>query len=486
MNRPNLSLSTIAVASEAEKLELLSNLLSSLAGEGIVYCATRDQTELIAEYLQHNGIDAIAYHAGLTPEKKRSLQEQYIAGNLRIIVATNALGMGIDKPNIRFIVHADMPGSITAYYQEIGRAGRDGKPAQVVLLFSPEDRRVQDYFIKSAQPLQTDFEKVLSCITPNAAGEHPNLTKIKSKSGIHPTLVTVILAELREQDFIEKTLSGRKQVYQKLNPPSPLDLSRYERQFQAKTAELESIMKFGRETHHCKMAILRGALGDEQPPACGRCDVCAPSNNMSQIAQNLDLNRAKKWLEYRAVPINATRNPKMSDGLALLKGEMRLATFVHFMKNRQNPDVGMTDSMQEILEQSLSKLKEQHTFSSIIAIPSRTWQQRRLFAEWVGKYCGASVELDLLSWNGTPEARQGELLNNDQRRENIKEKMVVTPSTQAPAGGTLLLLDDYVGSGSTLKEAVRVLRREKVFQETTIVPFTIASIRWRLGAQGMV
>ena len=117
-------------------------------GGAIIYCATRRQTEEIAEFLQAKEMAAVRFHAKLPPETKKHVQDSFIHGDLRVIVATNAFGMGIDKPNVRLVIHADIPGSLENYLQEAGRAGRDQKTARCVLLYTPED--VEDQFGMSA------------------------------------------------------------------------------------------------------------------------------------------------------------------------------------------------------------------------------------------------------------------------------------------------------------------------------------------------
>ena len=105
----------------------------------IVYCATRRQAEEVAGFLQAKGVEADHFHAGLSPETKKNVQRSFIGGDLRVIVATNAFGMGIDKPDVRLVVHADIPGSLENYLQEAGRAGRDQKIARCVLLYTTDD-----------------------------------------------------------------------------------------------------------------------------------------------------------------------------------------------------------------------------------------------------------------------------------------------------------------------------------------------------------
>ncbi|MEM6931418.1 MAG: helicase-related protein, partial [Myxococcota bacterium] len=154
MDRSNLALDVVAADDFGAKLELLDAIVGQLDGCGLVYCATRDNTEVAAEWLSSRGHRAAAYHAGLPPDHKRELQRAFLDGAFEAIAATNALGMGIDKSDLRYVVHLDMPGSITAYYQEVGRAGRDGEPAKGILLFDPDDRRIQEYFIHSARPTE--------------------------------------------------------------------------------------------------------------------------------------------------------------------------------------------------------------------------------------------------------------------------------------------------------------------------------------------
>ena len=483
MDRPNIALSVTRVAGFGEKLEILGDLLPRWEGSGILYCATRENTELTADYLKQQGLDVVSYHAGYEPSRKRELQESFIRGDFKAIAATNALGMGIDKPDVRFIVHVDVPGSITAYYQEVGRAGRDGRPAQGVLLFDPRDSRIQEHFIRSAQPSSEDFEKVLACLTPDREDAWPTLTAVKTRSGLHPTKVTVILAELAEQGFAEKVLQGRSQVYRTTGATDHLDLGRYQRQHQVRTRELGAMLGYGRGEVECLMHALRSALGDTESGPCDRCSLCAPER--APTAENRsDGAAARAWVLDRPVPIAASARPPMSGGLALFDSEHRSRPFLEFMRRRASDDAELRDEVRSGLTARLARLKAEYRLEAAVLLPSRTWKQRESTGRFIAAELGVPLFPDLLQWRSPPEKRQGELRNNDQRRENVAGRMGV--SGNLPAGTrTILLLDDYTGSGATLKEAVRALRKEAGF-EGSIVPLAIAKVRWRIGAPGMI
>jgi ATP-dependent DNA helicase RecQ len=469
MDRPNLSLSVMPARGSASKLLLAEQIVKGSEGVGLIYCATRENTETVARYLQKKGIHATAYHAGLDAEEKKKIQQGFIEDDFSVIAATNALGMGIDKPNIRYVLHFDIPGSITAYYQEVGRAGRDGLSARGILLYDTQDRHVQEYFIHSAVPDGEDFDKVLDM------GEAPTLAVIKQTTGLHPTRVNVVVAELVEQEFFVKERLKGKQVYRKTEKEGKPDLSLYDAQRKVKLHELSLMLQYAKEPQGCRMSYLREALGDDTAPKCGHCDLCHPSAFPELVQSEID--STDRWLLENPIPIAAARMAGLSEGISLLDSKQRSPLFVRFMKTRQEA-ISADPELLEILQPHLKK----GFFKAIVPLPSTTWKGRDAVAKAIGDFLGASVYLDLLIWKEAHAQRQGALLNNDQRKLNVHNKM---QAAETPPEGPILLLDDYTGSGATLKEAARALRLAGG-KELILVPITIATVKWRLGHIGFI
>ena len=223
------------------------------------------------------------------------------------------------------------------------------------------------------------------------------------------------------------------------------------------------------------MALLRRALGDPEALVCGRCDVCQKRAPPAP----LDGSAALHWLSMRPVPIAGTKTYSISPGFSLFDGKLRTPLFLRFMKERAVRE----DVDPEILELLLEQMGSLPLpIGAIVPLPSKTWKAQMSFAKTLAERLDVPVLSDLLVWQADPEKRQGELLNNDQRYHNVHEKMKVHLPSRAPSGA-LILFDDYTGSGATVKEAARSLRKAL---DQPLVPVTIAAVKWRLGKPGFI
>jgi ATP-dependent DNA helicase RecQ len=181
-DRENLMLEVIRVGSGAEKDGLLADLV--VPGPALVYCSTRKNVEKAATALRAGGVRAGMYHAGLSQEDRTRVQDDFMEGRIPVVAATNAFGMGIDKRDIRAIVHFDMPGTVEAYYQEIGRAGRDGRISKAVLLHHPIDRRVHEFFIDGAHPPAEWIHRLWGWLV--SRGENPIFARVEDMAAALP------------------------------------------------------------------------------------------------------------------------------------------------------------------------------------------------------------------------------------------------------------------------------------------------------------
>jgi ATP-dependent DNA helicase RecQ len=265
--RRSLRLQVVELADQAERLAWLAKNLPDLPGSGIVYCLTVADCERVAGWLSARGIDVAPYYGDLETEQRRELEDRLRRNEVKALVATVALGMGFDKPDLEFVIHYQRPPSAIAYYQQIGRAGRELDDAPVVLLHGREDDEIANHFIDTAFPREDDLRSVLLEIGRSDGLGRGELAKRLNLSGgrIDKSLK---MLELDEAIFKEGSRFVRS-----ANPWSP-DRERISNVIAQRRHELERIREFTR-SNGCLMQFLANELDDPAPTACGRCAVCA-------------------------------------------------------------------------------------------------------------------------------------------------------------------------------------------------------------------
>jgi ATP-dependent DNA helicase RecQ len=260
-------------------------------------------------------------------------------------------------------------------------------------------------------------------------------------------------------------------------------LSRYTNQHCVKTQELEKMRAYVEEKCGCRMATLRTALGDAQAPACGHCDLCTGNASTVSLCSKR-LANIELWIQERPVPIAPSKTHRIHSGISILDGTFHSQLFIRFMKERMHSEE-IEEDLLALLKKHTSILANEHPIAAIIPLPSRTWKARKSVAHALAEHLSIPAFNELLSWKTIPESRQGALLNNDQRQHNVQEHMQTECLPSFPTGA-LLLLDDYIGSGASLKEAARALRASGIPSTLPLIPLTVASIKWHLGKPGFV
>jgi ATP-dependent DNA helicase RecQ len=268
LERESLALSVVDLPSQPDRLAWLALNVPAFEGSGIVYCLTVRDTERVAEWLSSQGIDAVAYSGGGTENEERErIEADLLANRVKVVVATSALGMGFDKPDLAFVVHFQSPGSPIAYYQQVGRAGRALDHAPVVLLRGHEDRDVQDYFIRTAFPPRRQAEQVVDLLAERASPM--TATEILAHVNVRRSRLDAMLKILE----VEGAIARRDRGWIRTLQPWTYDAARVEAVTATRRAE-QAAMEAYATTEGCLMEFLRRQLDDPGAEPCGRCANC--------------------------------------------------------------------------------------------------------------------------------------------------------------------------------------------------------------------
>ncbi len=276
-DRPNISLRADTYATTKEKLDAVMRRVEFADKPGIIYVATHKNAQSIATELQARGVEAAFYHGGLKAKDRTAIQDRFMNDDVAVIVATNAFGMGIDKPNIRFVYHADVSDSPDAYYNEVGRAGRDGKPAEAVLFYCAKDINAQRYKTGSGAIDAASLESVVHVL-----GKHEGPTsreELAEQTHLSTRKLTTILHKLEEVGAARRTASGDVEVATE-ESIAGITAAATEQQAQQKESRKQRLLDMQKyaECRSCRREYLLRYFGDERVRPCGNCDRCEAAN----------------------------------------------------------------------------------------------------------------------------------------------------------------------------------------------------------------
>ncbi|HKE18869.1 MAG TPA: ATP-dependent DNA helicase RecQ [Kofleriaceae bacterium] len=287
-DRPNLHYEVIALPGDDDKNRTLVTLLKKLPRPGIVYCATVKKVEELYESLSRHGIPVARYTGRMSKNDRDAEQLRFMAPKSELVmIATNAFGLGVDKRDIRYVMHYHVPGSLEQYAQEAGRGGRDDKPARCVLLFSPDDVAIQEYFLKGTYPTRRQVRAVFKALEVwgDHDGEPPNLPNLALGARVGVPRTRTVLSLLKDEGFVVEDEDG---LFALTSPPPDEKVlndkaKQYEARRIADRQRLDALLDYVR-TPGCRSQVILAYLGEIDPPVCGRCDNCLRSKEAALAA----------------------------------------------------------------------------------------------------------------------------------------------------------------------------------------------------------
>lgn len=471
--RESLRLRVVRLGDQAERLAFLAKYIPKLPGTGIVYALTVADVKRIAEWLCAEGIQAAAYHADLESNVRESLEDRFQRNELKVLCATTALGMGYDKGDVSFVIHFQRPGSIIAYYQQIGRAGRTLKLAEVVLLEGWEDDEINMHFIESAFPNRGVFEAIQARLSQGDVGSINAL--VSADNYTHSQVEKAV--RLME---VAGAIRRENRRYVLANEGWEFAELRSEEVVAARKLELAQMREYA-ETTRCRMEFLARALDDPTSAPCGRCDRCRPA-----VAPSIDHTTTLRALRFLQRHVQVIEPKKMFPAGVFAEGrkkipdaevlEQGLALGVYgdagwgkLVRQGKYHEGRYSD---ELLEPAVAAIR------SMSVVPEwLTWIPSLRHPELVsdfGRRLADALGIPALACFERTEAPEQKSMHNASRQFlNVWTTFRVAKNPPRAAG---LLFDDIVDSGWTLTACGILLLRAGA---SKIVPFALTSARPR-------
>lgn len=457
--RENFELYVIIVTNEDEKLLWLGENLEGLDGTGIIYTGTRVNTEIYSRWLEFLGVNTTEYNAGLDSDSRKDIEKGLMGNRWKAVISTNALGMGIDKPDIRFIIHTQIPASPIHYYQEIGRAGRDGKPTKLILFYNnskdnkgiEEDFKLPKAFIDGGRPSIKNYQIVINALKVEQLGER----QLMKATNLKQTQVRVIKADLIEQGIIKEAVYGRSKKYEyQFNAPE-LNTKAFDELRQLKLRELHSMIDYV-NLSTSRMEFLCDYLGDTTHSNYKNCD------NTSLRAYNLNpsdaiTNKLEEFREsYFPELLVESKSSNIVNGVASsYYGVSTVGAALHRSKYENGGD--FPDFLLKLTLKAFRKRYGQEPFDLIVYVPpTESGDLVKNFAEKLSRVLKVPISHSLVK---TGETKPQKVFKNGYlKRDNVSHKFSYSNPGKI-VGKSIILFDDIFDSGATIKEIGNVLTR---------------------------
>ncbi|MGO2642770.1 RecQ family ATP-dependent DNA helicase [Brevibacterium aurantiacum] len=463
------------------RIAWLSSHLGDFTDSGIIYTLTVSAAEDITRILRDQGHEVRAYTGRTDAEERAELEQQLKDNRIKALVATSALGMGFDKPDLGFVVHVGAPSSAVAYYQQVGRAGRATDSADVLLLPGAEDQEIWNYFATASMPSQTDANAVLQSL---AEADGPlSVARLETLVGTKRTRLQLLLKTLEVEDAVTKIKGG----YVSTGRGWTYDQERYEKVAAVRAAEAQAMLDY-ESTRECRMEFLIRQLDDPEPKPCGRCDNCAGAWWSAEISDEnrqatagtlhrigLPIDPRSTWPSGMAnigVPLKG-RIPAgelAAEGRAIARlSDLGQGQTLRSFLAPDAPDAEVPAQIGKWCLEVLAQWNWEIRPEVVVSVPSarRPTTVRSLAANLasVGRLIDGG-ELLQVHDHGSPE------VNSAFRVKDLYDAFVVPPEIEeAVAGKAVLLVDDEVVSRWTMAIGARLLRQAGA---TAVLPFALA------------
>ncbi|HEX5153524.1 MAG TPA: helicase-related protein [Parafilimonas sp.] len=461
--RDNFKLFVVKVNSEDEKLIWLGKNLEKLPGSGILYTGTRVDTEIYSKWFEYLKISSASYNAGLDADSRIAIETGLMNNQWKCIISTNALGMGIDKPDIRFIIHTQIPQSPIHYYQEIGRAGRDGKPSYIILFYNPEDRKLPEAFIEGGRPSIKKYERTIAAVKAELLGERD----LMRRTNLKQNQIRVIKADLMEQGIIREVVIGRSKTYEFVPDSQLLNTKTFEELRNARTKDLDSMIQYV-ETTGSRMKFLCDYLGDNSNHRFTNCDNTGEKQIVVQVTPEWTEKLQSFREDYFPELEVESKGSNIVNGVASsYYGVSNVGSAMHRCKYEGGGD--FPDFLLKLVLKAFRKKFGQEKFDLIVYIPSTSSGDLvKNFAIKISQVLKFPISHNLKKTRTTQQQKVFE--NSYLKSDNVKDAFIYTAPGEIQ-GKSVLLLDDIFDSGATVKEAGRILTN---FGATKIAPIVIA------------